>query len=206
MPPKKTTTREMILKAAVEILEENGMSELSSRNLAKRLSCSISPIFTSFKNMAELEEEAMRIVGDLLVEYSTRDYTDNIFLNQGIGIVLFARDHKLLYQEMVAHNDRFSKVMAEVDEKMQKQSMQDPNVTSFSKETALDLRIKMWIFSTGLSALINTGQMENDSIEYITKILFETGRAVIIDLRNFGDSNENGYPVIKEQYREKVIK
>lgn len=46
MPPKAKFTKEQIVNAALDIIRENGTSELTARALGKRLGSSACPIFT----------------------------------------------------------------------------------------------------------------------------------------------------------------
>ena len=203
MPPKVTTTKEMILGAAFEIMKEEGLRQISSRKIAKKLNCSISPIFTSFKNMSELESEVMKMAWEQLLECAQKDYTDNIFLNQGIGIVLFARDNKLLYREMFLDAEKFSDLYVYVDLNFLDRSKKDPVFSSFPEEAIKDLRTKMWIFSRGLAAIVNMDQIEDDSIEFITKTLYEAGLASIIFLQTTSGNVDERIPKINDRYKGK---
>ena len=60
MPKKPKFTREALLIEACAVAEEQGIDEVSSRSLAKRLNCSIQPIYTHFPTMAELRQETFR--------------------------------------------------------------------------------------------------------------------------------------------------
>ena len=51
MPPRAKFTKEQIVNAALDMIRENGPSELTARSLGKRLGSSACPIFTVFDNM-----------------------------------------------------------------------------------------------------------------------------------------------------------
>ena len=51
MPPRKRIFREDILKAAVQLVQEEGTAALSVRNIARTLRCSTQPIYSEFENM-----------------------------------------------------------------------------------------------------------------------------------------------------------
>jgi hypothetical protein len=153
--------------------------------------------------MSELESEVMKMAWDKLLECARIEYTDNIFLNQGIGIVLFARDNKLLYREMFLDAEKFNELDSYVDLRFMDQSRKDPVFSGFPEEAIKDLRRKMWIFSRGLAAIVNTDQIEDDSIEYITRTLYEAGFASILFLQTTGGKIDGRIPVIHEEYIEK---
>ena len=48
MPAKKQVTKEMILNAALKLLQEQGYDAVNLRQLAKELGCSTQPVYLSF--------------------------------------------------------------------------------------------------------------------------------------------------------------
>lgn len=56
MPPKARFTKEMIIDAAYDLAREQGMEAVAAREVAKRLNMTVTPIFGSFTNMAELKQ------------------------------------------------------------------------------------------------------------------------------------------------------
>ena len=57
MARKETITKEDIMQAAFEILQEEGIEQVTARKLAAKANCSTQPIFRVYKNMEELTEE-----------------------------------------------------------------------------------------------------------------------------------------------------
>ena len=56
MPPKAKFTKQQITDAALQIVREEGVEKLTSRNLGKKLGSSACPIFTVFSSMEEVEK------------------------------------------------------------------------------------------------------------------------------------------------------
>lgn len=56
MPPKQKITKDMVLEAGYELARTEGIESVNSRNIAKVLSCSTQPIFSSFPTMEELRK------------------------------------------------------------------------------------------------------------------------------------------------------
>lgn len=50
MPPKQSITRERILESAYEIVIEQGLQQITARNVAAKLRCSTQPIYWYFNN------------------------------------------------------------------------------------------------------------------------------------------------------------
>ena len=57
MGRKTQITREMILKAAYELLDESGIGAVAIKTIAARLSCSTQPVSWQFGSMLELKKE-----------------------------------------------------------------------------------------------------------------------------------------------------
>ena len=76
MPPRKRIFREDILKAAVQLVQEEGTAALSMRNIARTLRCSTQPIYSEFENMETLREELVaytdRVTPNFLAGYSSK--------------------------------------------------------------------------------------------------------------------------------------
>lgn len=51
LPTTTKITKEMILNTAFEIAREKGFEKISNRELAKKMNCSIRPIYYQFKNV-----------------------------------------------------------------------------------------------------------------------------------------------------------
>ncbi len=70
MGRKTQITREMILNAAYELLDEAGIGSVAIKLIAKRLGCSTQPVSWQFGSMTELKKElysyaANRVFGGL---------------------------------------------------------------------------------------------------------------------------------------------
>ena len=71
MPPSVRIRREEILRAAFELVREEGAEALNVRAVAKRIGCSTQPVMYHFHSVAELKKEVY-IISD---EYHTRYLT-----------------------------------------------------------------------------------------------------------------------------------
>ena len=66
MGRKTKVTKEMILEAAYEILDESGIGNVGIKSIAAALGCSTQPISWQFGSMNELKKELMRYAGNKL--------------------------------------------------------------------------------------------------------------------------------------------
>lgn len=69
MPTKPRIPKETILKAAFEILNEGGYSNVNINTIAKKLGCSTQPISWHFSNMNEFRKELARYSLEFANEY-----------------------------------------------------------------------------------------------------------------------------------------
>ena len=161
MPPKITFTKEDIIQAAFEIVQEKGIQILTARKVAERLKSSTAPVYSCFKSMDELKELVIRNAKNLLFQYMKKSYTDSVFLNMETGIVLFARDHNELYRTIFKEGDVFKYIVDEFLNSMRKQIVNDSRFKTMSAEDRSNLLTKILIFTHGLSVLICEGTIKN---------------------------------------------
>ena len=62
MPPKVKYEKSQIIDAAVQLVRESGLENLTARRLASKLGCSVCPIFTVFKSMEEVADGTMAAI------------------------------------------------------------------------------------------------------------------------------------------------
>ena len=100
MPPKIKFTKEDVIQAGFELVEQDCLECLTARNVGKKLGSSTAPVYSHFKSLTELEQNVVARARDLLLDYASRHYTDRVFLNMGTGIAIFAREHPKLYHAL----------------------------------------------------------------------------------------------------------
>jgi AcrR family transcriptional regulator len=179
MAPKHSISREAIIEAAFAIIRQEGMSALTARNVAQKMGLSTRPVYSHFSSMAELQKEAMRKAGDLMLSYMSKPYTDSIFLNMGTGATYFARENKTLYRLLFMENNNFKDLIDEFHVNLRRQMKKDEMFTKLTLNQRNDLLNKMWIFTHGLASFICVGLIDDDSDDAIIKILDSVGSAVI---------------------------
>lgn len=97
MPRPVSFSREQIGAAALDLVRREGWDALTARGLAAALGTSVAPIYGAFEGMEDLQAWVLGEASRLLSEARTRPRTDSGFLNNGIGLVLFARDEPKLF-------------------------------------------------------------------------------------------------------------
>ena len=92
MPRKAQFSAEDVVTAAFELVRENGLPGLSAPAVANKMGCSTMPIYSHFQNMQALEDEIVKKAWKLSMEYKSKTYTGDVWIDQGIGYVRFSKD------------------------------------------------------------------------------------------------------------------
>lgn len=179
MPPKVKFTREDVIKAAFAVVEDQGLKALTARSIASILGSSTAPVYQHFSKMDELALEVIRKTQKLLLDYTSRPYTDRIFLNMGTGVAMFACKHSMLYRALLLEGDNYGDVVGEFLGILEVEMRKDKRFTNLSDSERHKLLEKMWTFTHGLASLICVGLIKDCGQEYIIRTLLDVGGDVI---------------------------
>ena len=102
MPTKIRISKDMILDAAFEIVRQDGMEKLSNRELAKKLKCSIRPIYYQFENVEEMQKELYLKIEQYFYKFILDNMVEKIpkYKQVGINYIKFAKKEKKLFLQM----------------------------------------------------------------------------------------------------------
>ena len=179
MPPKVKYTRKEVITGALMVVEENGLSSLTARSVASKLRSSTAPVYSHFATMDELALEVIRETQKLLLEYTSRPYTDRVFLNMGTGVAMFANEHRKLYRALMLEGDNYGNVVSEFLGMLESELTKDIRFTALSAAERRVLLRKMWTFTHGLASFISVGLINDCNQDYIVKTLMDVGSDVI---------------------------
>ena len=98
MPRRQQYTAEDVVRAAFELVRQKALKGLSAPSVAAEMGCSTMPIYSHFKNMQALEDEVVKKVWKVVMEYQAKCYTGDVWIDQAIGYVHFAREEKNLFK------------------------------------------------------------------------------------------------------------
>ena len=179
MPPETKYTKDAVIKAAVSVVEEAGLSSLTARSVAVKLGSSTAPVYSHFATMDELALGVMKETQRALLDYASRPYTDRIFLNMGTGVAMFACEHRRLYRALMLEGDSYSEVVREFVDILKSEMTKDSRFVSLSDGELAVLLRKMWTFTHGLASLICVGLVKECNQDYIISTLVDVGSDVI---------------------------
>jgi AcrR family transcriptional regulator len=97
MPRKTQFTAEQIADTAFRLVRKGGWEALSVTAVAKEIGSSTMPVYSYFNNLDDLKDAVAAKGWDLLLEYETKRYTGDLWVDQAIGYVSFAMAEKKLF-------------------------------------------------------------------------------------------------------------
>lgn len=180
MPPIRRFRKEDIINIGLEIVEEKGFDALNARTIAKRLGCSVQPLFHNFANMDELKENIFEKMYDVYIGYMTIDEKkEKRYKEQGLGYIRFAREHPEFFKAIFMKSSGLNaSEFVTADDRLDDTIKAGQLLTGFSYEEQKAFHIKVWIFTHGIACLVATDTIKLDEKE-IEVMLESTVRAML---------------------------
>lgn len=164
MPSVTKITKDMILDTAFLITKESGFDAVSNREIAKRLNCSIRPIYYQFKNTEELKQELYNKIERYFYKFAFCDLNDDIpkYKQVGIKYVEFARKEKNLFKLLfMSDSSYFMKDFISRDKEDYTMLTNFIRESTNLKEGDVNkFHLLMWIFTHGISTLVACGTVK----------------------------------------------
>ena len=157
--PKQKITKDMVVKAAFELVREGGTEQLLVKNIAERLGCSVQPVYCYCKNMEGLKKEVLSYTQEYLQNY-IKEHLDpgNLFQSIGMTHAQFAKQEPQLYRFYFLRNREEMRSLEELYERET-----DPNIAKYlekelsvSEEKAKQLHLNLMIYNIGISFILST--------------------------------------------------
>ncbi len=186
MPPKAKFTKEQIVNAALDIVRENGMDELTARALGKKLGSSACPIFTVFDNMEEVMRETVKAASRLYDGYIAQGLQDNpAFKGVGMKYIAFAIQEPKLFQLLFMtekkQNPTIENVLPVIDANYPF-ILSSVKAYGLSDSNAEKLYKHLWIYSHGIAVLCAT-RLCSLTMEEIGNMLTEIFIALLKEVK-----------------------
>lgn len=156
MARKETITKQDIMEAAFEILQEEGIEQVTARKLAAKAKCSTQPIFRVYKNMDELIGELFGQACEFFHNYYAQIPRQTVtpFVNLGYAYIKFAGEHKKLFQFIFLSQNRFGRSLYDlVNGSGGSVSREIQAAAGQGCRNASELFMKMWIFIHGAACM-----------------------------------------------------
>lgn len=178
MPPKVKIAKEAIIKAAFYLLKEHGIGEVNARALAKRLNCSIQPIFRTFRTMENLKVELYRHVDQVFEKFMEDGMQKhpNAFRGMGLSYIEFAKTEKYLFKFLFMNDVFKGKNLIQMIKEESNQEIIGliSTRTELTFHDAQDLFFNIWLVTHGIASLMATNDcdLKADQIETILSDAF----------------------------------
>ena len=196
MPKNIKITKEMILNAAFEITKKDGISKVSNREIAKKLNCSIRPIYYQFKNSDELFNSLYNMIYEYFYKFILANLNDKFpkYKQVGLNYIKFAREEKNFYQVLFLNkNCNLDTFNGNNDSNFNKVKDFIKISTNLSNEDINDFHFKMWTFCHGLATLLANDKI-NLTDEQINILISQEFQALML-LRD----NPNNKYIFREE-------
>lgn len=172
MPPKYKFTKGEIVKTALDVTRESGMSGLTARALAAKLGCSVKPIFGLFKNMEEVQQEVLKSANDLYQSYLAEDMKSGKYppyKASGMAYIRFAKEEKELFK-LLFMGDRTHENTEDNKEGLKPLFELVQQNLGLNEESAYLFHLEMWIYVHGIATMLATSYLEWDE-EFISRVV-----------------------------------
>ncbi len=185
MPQKAKFTKDEIINAAIYIIENKGIEYLTARSLGEKLGTSARPIFTTFKNMDDVLNGALKFANDLYKNYVAEGLKESIaFKGVGTAYIRFAAEHPklfgLLFMKEHKSVPNSNNVLGLIEGSYQEILNSITDSYKVSEDFAKELYLHMWIYSHGIAVLI-VNKMCKFSGEEISNMLTTIFKSLIIN-------------------------
>lgn len=177
MPPIIKITKEAISEVAFEIIVEKGLEGLNARAIAKKLNCSIQPIFSNYKTMDDLRNEVIEKANNLLSDYileGTKE--EKPYKGMGKSYIRFAKDYPKLFQLLLMSDNHMNSNTFLANDSIGEATYADGGeATGFDKEKMRQFHFSVWIFTHGIATLCatRTCDFSDNEIDELLKNMFK---------------------------------
>lgn len=179
MPTNVRITKDMILDTAFDIVRSGGIKEVSNREIASRLGCSIRPIYYQFKNTDELKGELYKKIEKYFYTYLMNNMNKDIppYKQVGINYIKFAKEESNLFKILFMSETNLLPLgfVTKNEEDFNEIAKLIKFSTKLSDEDIKTFHIKMWLFTHGIASLSasNTVVFSDEQIKSLLSYEFQ---------------------------------
>lgn len=156
---RKVYTKDQILKAAYEVVEKEGFSGFTARNIAKKMGISTQPIYLEFKNMDDLKNTLLdEVYNHLYYKVFPKEHIGDPLIDLGISYINFAREQPHLYTALYVEEYGGGQKMHDFSYNYFRELIKkQPQYEALTDEAIHALHVGTWIVVTGIATLMSSG-------------------------------------------------
>ena len=182
MPPKARITKEMIIKAGLDIVRSEGAGAVNVRKIAAKLDCSTQPIMYHCKTVDELKNELCAAADEIHTQRLMRGAaaSDEPMLTIGLNYIGFAAEEKHLFRFLFQSDKLKGSSFAEMMNREELGFLLAPlrSAAGLDDAQARDVFGALFVCVHGIASLIANNSMEYDK-ESFTRLLTLTFRGAV---------------------------
>ncbi len=181
MPPSRKIKKEDIIDATLDLLKTESMENINARSIAKKLNCSVQPIFYNFNNMEDVKTIAFERIYNIYKSYMEKgSQEEQGYKGMGLAYIKFARDNPNYFKLLFMQETNFTpEHLIMNDDAGNNVIIEGMKLTGYTYEEQTKFHVKVWIFTHGIAALLATKTVTMTD-EEIDGLLKETVHEMII--------------------------
>lgn len=181
MPPRTKFDKNTIVDAALEVAKERGFSGVTARSVAKRLNCSVAPIYVNFTTVDDLVEAVVQQVFAMSEELLAKQKGKSLYENIGKASLAFAREYPVLFRELTIQPNPYMTSYETIENAMVEALAKDEAMHDWTFKERKRLLLKLRAFQMGLSVMVSNGHvplwLDNQEFD---DLLMEVGEDLIL--------------------------
>ena len=191
MPPKQKFAKKDVLKAAFQLVREQGIENLNARNIAKMLNSSTQPVFSHYKNMDDLKADLFTMVSEhnnsyfFKINLSDASLTGkNLLVNIGMAYIDFALDEPNLFRLMFLSRNFTGKTLSDFFSFFDHYEYEEPytplekainELYDIDSPETMRMFIDIWLYAHGIASMLALNQLPTprSEIEAMLKNMYD---------------------------------
>lgn len=189
--PKQKITKDMVLDAAFALARTGGPEQMTVKNIAEKLGCSVQPIYSYCHNMGQLRQEVNEKVRQFIQEYvAVRMDKDDLFRSTGRAYIQLAKEEPSFLKMFVFQERKHISSLNDLyqNETNPQMAQAIADTLSISVEKARRLHLHMLIYTMGLGMIFSVAIPGIPAEEIYT----QQEQAYQAFLKAVGEDSENG--------------
>ncbi len=174
MAGRSIIDKETLLKAAIEMVENEGVESINARSLATHAGISTKPIYRLYTSLDDLKHDVNEIIKKEYNEFIMRRVdTKNALITLCVAYIEFAQMHKNYFRSMfLSNNLKWKSIDDVLNEKWNQGAIINlVNKHNLSFEEAKALFMNVWLYANGLATLIASNELTIDNKEILVRIV-----------------------------------
>lgn len=176
MPAKKLVTKDMILRAALKLLREEGYEAVNIKALARALDCSTQPVYLSFSGMEELRGALVPLAVAEFERLMKAGSADGVVRLYDMTYIRFAKEEPRLFCFLFMRPNAFSEIRQALLPMTEPAMAELAEAYRLDREAAHFLHDQLWMQAHGIAAMIATAFCDWD-MNKVGRMLTESRRA-----------------------------